>query len=284
MIIRILKQLNMQSVGIWIKVVVMVFIFGTLLQSCVKHKELITLNRSENSPKDLKSDKSMGITRHTTFKPYKIRPYDQLLVKVNAFDGNTEDYLGREFSRGNVYSRELDYSPESIYFNSYAVDKEGFISLPVIDKVKVVGLTIKDLKLKLDEAYTPYLKFASTSVKIANMRVTILGEVDQPGVQYLYNEKTTILDAISLAGGFTEFGNRNKVKVIRQSGKGRQTVYLNLSRNDFMVTEYYYVQPSDVIYIEPIKAKSWDVSSRPLGVVFSAISLGVLIASLFFRG
>ncbi len=271
----------MQLDGNKIKMILLVFFIGTLFPSCVTHKDMVTLNEAENSPKNLKSDKSVGYTNLLKQKPYKIRPFDQLLVKVNAFDGNTEDYLNREFSRGNVYSRDLDYSPASIYFNSYNVNKEGFISLPVIDKVKVAGLTVTELKLKLEKAYAPYLKFASSTVKVANMRVTVLGEVQDPGVQQLYNEQTTILDAITLAGDFTEFGNRNKVKLIRQGKQGRQTVYLNLSRSDFMATEFYYVQPSDVIYVEPIKAKALDVSSRTLGVVFSAISLGILLTSLF---
>ena len=273
----------MQLVGTWIKMGMLAFFIGTLFQSCVQHKQLVTLNKNEESPKGLTSSKSIGYTPHAKYKPYKIRPFDQVLVKINAFDGNTEEYLNREFTRGNVYSRDLDYSPASMYFNSYNVNKEGFITLPVIDKVKVTGMTVKDLKLKLDKAYTPYLKYASTSVKIANMRVTVLGEVEKPGVQYLYNEKTTLLDAITLAGDFTEFGNRNNVKLIRQNGKTSQTVYLNLSQTDFMTTDYYYVQPSDVIYIEPIKAKAWDVSSKPLGIVFSAVSLGVLIASLIIK-
>ena len=229
----------MQLEGNWLKMILLFLVIIMMLPSCVPHKDLITLNRKENPPKEIKSDKSMGFTNHVKFKPYKIRPYDQLLVKINAFDGNTEEYLNREFSRGNVYSRELDFSPASIYFNSYNVGKEGFISLPVIEKVKAAGLSVTELKLKLDEAYTPYLKFASTSVKVANMRVTIIGEVKRPGVQYLYNERTTLLDAITLAGDFTEFGNRTKVKVIRQTNKGRQTVYLNLSRSDFMSTDYY---------------------------------------------
>jgi protein involved in polysaccharide export with SLBB domain len=74
------------------------------------------------------------------------------------------------------------------------------------------------LKTRLDSAYAPYLKFASTNVKLANLRVTILGEVENPGVHYFFNNQTTILEAISLAGDFTDFGNRKKVKLIRRYG------------------------------------------------------------------
>ena len=83
------------------------------------------------------------------------------------------------------------------------------------------------------------------------------------------------------AGDLTDFSNRNKVKLIRQTKEGSHTVYLNINRSDFVSTEYYYIRPSDVLYIEPIKAKSWDVSANALGVVFSAVSLGVLLTNIF---
>jgi len=83
-----------------------------------------------------------------------------------------------------------------------------------------------------------------------------------------------------LAGDFTEFGNREKVKLIRLSGEGSETIYLNLHRSDFIYTEYYYVQPSDVIYVEPTKYKSRDVGARFTSVVLSALSLGLVVVSL----
>jgi len=252
-----------------------------LCQSCVKHRELVTLNANEKVSKDLKSDKTMGYSSIYPFKPYQIRPYDQLMIKINAFDGKIEDFLNRESSSSTSNAQNLNYDPESIYFNSYSVNDSGFIYLPVIEKIKVVGMTIEEVKATLDEAYNPYLKFSQTTVKLANMRYTVLGEVNNPGVYYLYNEQSTILDAISQAGDLTDFSNRNKVKLIRQTKEGSHTVYLNINRSDFVSTEYYYIRPSDVLYIEPIKAKSWDVSANALSVVFSAVSLGVLLTNIF---
>lgn len=243
---------------------------------------MVTLNSNESVSSKLKSQKDMGYTTTHPFEPYQIQSYDQLMIKISAFDGNTEDFLNREFSaQGSASGQNLDYNPETLYFNSYSVDESGFIYLPVIEKIQVKGLTIEELKRLLDEAYSPYLKFSQTTVKLANMRFTVLGEVENPGVYYLYNEQSTLLDAISQAGDFTDFGNRNKVKLIRQRKQGSETVYLNLNRSDFVETEYFYIQPSDVIYIEPVKAKSWDVSSNAIGIVLSAISIGVLLTNIF---
>ena len=84
-----------------------------------------------------------------------------------------------------------------------------------------------------------------------------------------------------MAGDITDFGNRKKVKLIRLTQNGSETVYLDLTKSAFISSQYYYIQPYDVIYIEPTKFKSRDRSSRVAGVVISAISAGVVILSLF---
>jgi polysaccharide export outer membrane protein len=123
---------------------------------------------------------------------------------------------------------------------------------------------------------------ASTSVKLANLRVTILGEVENPGVHYFFSNQTTILEAISLAGDFTDFGNRQKVKLIRRKDNATKTIVLDLNKPDFLDTEYYFIHPNDLIYIEPIKAKAFDVGAQSVGIVLSVISTAALLANIFF--
>lgn len=265
------------------RIILFVALLPVFIQSCIPHKSMVTLNGDETPTEGFKSDELVQYTQLQTFKSYKIRPFDQLLIKVNAFGGSTEEFLDREFKTESTYSRDIDYTPASLYFNSYGVDDAGFIHLPMIGDIEVEGLTLSQIKEKLDEAYLPYLKYASTSIRLSNRRVTVMGEVNEPGVYYMYNEKTTILDAISMAGDFSEFGNREKVKLIRLTDEGAETVYLNLHRSDFIYTQYYYVRPSDVIYIEPTKAKSRDVGSRFISVVLSAVSTGVLILNIFVK-
>ncbi len=266
----------------WIKLGLIILLVGTFFTSCIKHSELISLNGDDQEVKKGEGvDTSVVYNELHDFEAYKVQPFDQLMIKVNAFDGSTEEYLNREFSSANVFSREIAYDPASLYFNSYTVDEGGEITLPLIGNIKISAMTISDVKKHLDEAYKPHLKLVSTSVKLANMRITVFGEVNRPGVQYLYNEKNTLLDAISSAGDITDFGNRTKVKLIRMTEKGSKTVYLDLNKSGFINTEYFYVKPYDVIYIEPNKSKARDRSSRVAGIVISAISAGAVILSFF---
>lgn len=252
-------------------------------QSCVGHKDMVYLEENKIAlPEEIISESPSSQTRLFNFQEYKIQPYDQLMIRINAFDGSTEDYINREFAFGSENS-QVNYDPASIYFNSYSVNDSGIIYLPLLEKVKVGGLTLVEAKMMLDEAYKPYLKYASSNVKLANGRVSVLGEVVSPGVYYLYNDQSTILDALSMAGDFTDFSNRKKVKLIRRTKEEVTIVYLNLGRSDFVTSKYFYIQPNDLIYVEPVKPKAFDISSRSLGTVISGVSLLVLIANLFVK-
>ena len=252
-----------------------------VLQSCVSHKELISLNGGDPI---LERGLNQPIREGSVLTPgnFIIQPADLLVININAFEGNTTQFLQQEFASRNLNNGSREYGPNALYYNSYEVDAKGYINLPLIDTVKVSGLTTNELKFKLDESYKPYLKMASTSVKLANLRVTILGEVESPGVHYFFSNQTTILEAISLAGDFTDFGNRQKVKLIRREGTTTKTVLLDLNKPDFLGTEYYFIHPNDLIYIEPIKAKAFDVGAQSVGIVLSVISTAALLANIFF--
>ncbi|MBK8505602.1 MAG: polysaccharide biosynthesis/export family protein [Saprospiraceae bacterium] len=257
--------------------IILLFFFG----SCVSHQELITLNGGDPQI-DRGLNRSVHKSSLLTPTNFKIQPADLLVININAFEGNTTQFLQQEFASRNLNNGSREYGPDALYYNSYEVDANGYITLPLIDTLKVSGLTTNQLKSRLDEAYKPYLKMASTSVKLANLRVTILGEVESPGVQYFFSNQTTILEAISLAGDFTDFGNRQKVKLIRREGKSTKTIILDLNKPDFLGTEYYFIHPNDLIYIEPIKAKAFDVGAQSVGIVLSVISTAALLANILF--
>lgn len=263
----------------------LLFLHLFLLQSCVSHQDLVSINGEETPDKLSKAINTVDYQKIKEFKPYTIRPHDQLMLKLNSFEGDTEEYLQQEFENSNSSARSIGYDPSSVYFNSYQVNKDGYIFPPLLEKIKVVGLTAEALKNKLDKAYRPYLKYASTSVKVANMRITVLGEVGDPGVHHLYNEKNTLVDAISLAGDFTDFSNRKAIKLIRVRENGMaESTFINMNKTDFIFTEFYYVYPSDIIYVEPLKAKSRDVSAKTASVVLTAISTAAVLLSLLING
>jgi polysaccharide export outer membrane protein len=163
------------------------------------------------------------------------------------------------------------------------VDAEGFISLPILGKLKVMGMSVNQVKEMIDEKLKEYVKDPSVSVKLVNYRVTVMGEVFRPGVQYVFEEKWTLFQALSNAGNPTDFADIKRVKLVREEEGQIKTVYLDLSRPELISSEYMFMQPHDMIYIEPVKAKTFATNSRVASVTLSTLSIILVLTNIILN-
>jgi polysaccharide export outer membrane protein len=130
--------------------------------------------------------------------------------------------------------------------NGYLVNKDGIINLPILGKIKVGGLTLSQASAVIDSEAVKYYKSPTVIVRYANFKITVTGEVLKPGVYIMPSEKTTILDAIAVAGDLTIFGKRENVLLIRENPDGTKTPYrVNLKKSDVMSAPYYYLKQND---------------------------------------
>ena len=129
----------------------------------------------------------------------------------------------------------------------------------------------------------PYLKESPiVTVRMANYKISVLGEVNRPGTFTVGNEKVNILEALAMAGDMTVYGVRDNVKLIREDAKGkREIINLNLNNAELVVSPYYYLRQNDIIYVTPnkTKAKNSDIGSST-SMWISATSILVSLASL----
>jgi polysaccharide export outer membrane protein len=165
----------------------------------------------------------------------------------------------------------------------YLVNKEGYIEIPILGKIKVIGYSTSEATNIIRTEALNYYKDPTVIVRFANFKISITGEVLKPGVYIMPNEKVTILDAIATAGDLTIFGKRENVLLIRENPNGTRTLYrINLKKSDIMSAPYYYLRQNDVIYVEPRKAKSdaTDASQQKYITIAGAIlSLLVIFAT-----
>ena len=120
------------------------------------------------------------------------------------------------------------------------------------------------------------------TVRMANYKISVLGEVARPGTFTVGNEKVNILEALAMAGDMTVYGIRDNVKLIREDATGkREIITLNLNNADLVLSPYYYLRQNDILYVTPnkTKAKNSDIGSSTT-LWFSATSILVSIASL----
>ena len=170
--------------------------------------------------------------------------------------------------------------------NTYLVDATGAIEMPLIGSVVIAGKTSQQAKALIKQKLERYLVDPTVNLRIKNFKVTVLGEVANPGVYNIPNEKITLVEALGLAGDMTIFARRVNVLVIRESKTEREFVKLDLTSKEFFESDYYYLHSNDIVYVEPGKGKfaSADAWYKILPIVFSGLTaLGLFLTRANFN-
>ncbi|MFT7153322.1 MAG: polysaccharide export outer membrane protein [Alteromonas macleodii] len=170
--------------------------------------------------------------------------------------------------------------------NTYLVDAVGNIEMPLIGSIEVAGKSTQIAKSEIKIMLEKYLSNPTVNMRIRNFKVTVLGEVQSPGVYTIPNEKITLVEALGLAGDMTIFARRVNVLVIREETGQRKFVKLDLTSKDFFESEYYYLHSNDILYVEPGKGKfaSADAWYKILPIIFSGLTaLGLFFARFNFQ-
>jgi len=171
----------------------------------------------------------------------------------------------------------------------FPVDSSGYVSMPLIGRQKLEGLTLEMAEIKLRSALEQTLKEPSVTVRFMNHKFSVLGEVGKVGTYNLMDDQTTILDALAASGDLTVYGKRDSVTVIRNKNGMREIGKINLRSREAFKSPYFYLQNGDIIYVEPTKDKRLEPEVSPflrnfpiyLGI-FTAISNVVFIVTRLF--
>ncbi|TPE43054.1 polysaccharide biosynthesis/export family protein [Pontibacter mangrovi] len=239
--------------------------------SCVSKKELVYIQNSklkENVPTDFQ----------TRYSVYKLQPNDVLSVKVLSVDPD----MSNMFNIINPTNAFGVSDPGSMYLSGYTVDQEGFITLPTVGKLKVTGLTTGQTRELVQQNLDRYITDATVVVKLISFKISVLGEVRNPGYFHIYNEQANLLEGLSMAGGLQQGANRGNIKIIRQKGSGQsEVVLLDLKDPNLVQSQYYYLMPNDVVYVEPLKTQLKRDNLVVWNAVLGVISTGALLYNLF---
>lgn len=245
-------------------VYVIIIVFAT---SCYSNKELVYLQDETYSykvPKAVENQRPI----------YRIQPNDVLHVDVKTPDPETTAlFSARDDSRTG-----FNVNPAILYIMGYSVDNDGYVTIPLIGKIDVDNLTIDEIRSKIQAEVDKYLTNASVEVKLVSFKISILGQVKNPGYYYVYNGQANLMEGLSLANDITEYGSRKDIKLIRQTEKGSEVILLDLTDPSVIKSPYYYLLPNDVIYVPPAEKQVKNQNLRPLGVFFGGITAIVLVA------
>jgi len=252
--------------------------FVFLLSSCVNSKKQV--NRLTYF-QDIK-DTSLTLV-NSDFEPL-IQVGDILYIAVNSLDPqssnifNSANAIPASAAAGGIAS-------VTSVTSGYLVDLDGYIYMPKIGKVLAKGKTKSQVNFEIQKALLPYLKEPMVTVRYMNYRITVLGEVNKPGIIPITNERVSILEALGLCNDLTIFGNRSNILLIRENSGVKEMHRINLNDNSLFKLPYFYLQNNDVLYVEPNKSREFSSTTAPqvIPIIFSSLSILIIILDRVFR-
>lgn len=211
---------------------------------------------------------------------YRLQPADILFIQL--ISSNPE--ISQAFNNptgAQVQTQTRDAT--SLYLNGYVVSDSGLVTLPFLGEAMVKGLTIAEARREIIKLTERMYKDASLIVKLANFKVTVLGEVRRPGSITIFNDNLNIFELIAAVGDIGDNGDRKNVLVIRQAGEGSKTFRLNLTDKSVLASEAFYLLPNDIVIVEPLGNKIFQMNVPYITLTFSSISTLILLYNFISR-
>ena len=163
----------------------------------------------------------------------------------------------------------------------YLVDENGNIEFFKLGEIRVEGLTRKALKNRLEKELTAYLKEPIVAVGYQNRHITMMGAIGSQ-VLPIASDHMTLLDAIASGGDIGARGRPDNILVIRETDTAKIFKRLDLTDHSIFNSPYFYVQPNDIVYVEPAKEKNQNVT-RLISYATAGITFVLFIVDRLFK-
>ena len=234
----LLKRVNMRIRHLFYTLCIL------FLASCASPEEFYYL-------RDAGNEKIAGNSADTLTSNPIIQPGDQLSIVVTSSSPELTMLLNSNNLGGTQQANQGNISITAGYY----VANNQTIEFPKLGVIATAGLTFKNLERIIEKGLSDYVKDAAVTVRRMNFRITVLGEVNRPGLYNIPYDRINILQALGNAGDLTIFGKRDNLLLVRETAQGKETVRLSLYDKELLNSPYYYLKSGDVVYIEPNKTR-----------------------------
>ncbi|MDO9274407.1 MAG: polysaccharide biosynthesis/export family protein [Lutibacter sp.] len=232
----------------------------SLLSSCISTKKVTSFQGEPISKSEITKLNS---------EPYRLQVNDILFIDIKAENQELVTLFKSGAAAGSSGAGGL-------YFSGYTIDRHGNIRMPYIGEINVLGYTEKETREKIEVELGKFLKNPETvfvTVKLGGVNFIVTGEVGSPGTKNLAQNQVSIIDAIANSGQISIYGDRENVLIIRKSLDGVKKYKINMNEMAIFESENFYIQPNDIIYVAPLKQKSWGIGTTGLQAFTTVVSV-----------
>ena len=261
---------NFNTRNLILKISVICFI---VLSSCASRKDMVYF---QDGP--LLTSETVNMYTELVYQPN-----DLLTIDINGADPETvqpyrlppvtfDDNMSVLSVQGTLRAQ------------AYLIDMNGNIDFPSLGTLKIGGLTRSQTVTFFKEKLSEFIKDPIVNVRLANFSISVLGEVNRPGVYNIQDERVSLSEALGLAGDLTISGKRDNVFLIREVDGKKRFAKLDLTSINIVNSPLYYLMQNDVIYVEPNNAKIRSSTYNPnTGILISAVATLATIAAILIR-
>jgi len=245
-----------------------------LLSSCASSQKITYFQNIEN-----RNGMSVDVGKCIT-----VKPKDMISIVVSSKNPELAALFNLPRVQQMVGSQDQQSLFQNIQISGYTIDSKGDINFPVLGALHIAGLNREQIAetVKKHLIGSNLIKDPVVTVDFLNLNFSILGEVNKPGKYFITRDQFTLMDAISTAGDLTIYGKRDRVAVIREVNGKQQAQYLDLKSVDIFNSPYYYLEPGDIVYVEPneVRANQSTVNGNNVKSVSIWISIASLLTTL----
>ncbi len=212
---------------------------------------------------------------------YRLKPNDLLHINIMT----TDEKINELFQIGDLSgNNSRSNNGGEFYLSGFTVNDSGYVQVPILGSIPASGKTVPEFRSDVTYKTHEYLNDAIVSVKFVSFKISFLGELKKEGPIYIYQDNIDILEAVSRAGGVSEYGNMKEVTIVRKGENERLVYKLDLTKRELLSSNKFYLYPDDIIIVEPINAKIAQMNLRDymffLSAFSSALTTGILILNL----
>lgn len=200
---------------------------------------------------------------------YKIIVGDQLIVNIYTLDEEMKElfspFMNNNQNSGNIIDQVSHGGRESVPYNVLTVSADGTIKIPYIGNVYVLNMTTLEANKAIAEKFRNFSSKVNVEVNLRNRYFFVLGELGTRSIR-MPHLRMTIYQALAEAGNIKTFGDRKKVKILRQTATGTEIKTFDIRSKDIVNSDYYYIQPNDVVYVPQMQRKFFGGATSFTGI------------------
>ena len=263
---------------------ILILLLPLLMASCVTSKRV---NLMQEPGKN-------GIPQYAdtmSYEDYELRIGDRLYIYVYSVDERVDKMFNSSSGTIGIQMMQGGGGIGGSYdLYTYLVQEDGCIDFPMVGRVPVRGMTTRGVKRVLEDELSSFIKsygdyqMMSVEVKIVRRSFSVISDRGS-GTFNIQKEKVTIFEALAMAGDIGDFGDRSKVRIVREKEGQTEVKVFDVRSKDIINSEYYYIEPNDVIYIQRIKGQSFGINSvtTSISVAATTLAFGGFVYGLVVR-